>query len=157
MPPPLILDPRTLDFGNIVADHDAIARANPQRHEFDLLDAVILADTQRGIYAGYHDIRADDWWVRAHIPGRPLLPGVLMIEIAAQLSSFLTHQVIPEDKFVGVAGVDGVKFRGAIVPPCRFLVIGRMIEVRPRRIRSAAQGFVDGTMVFEAEITGMVM
>jgi 3-hydroxyacyl-[acyl-carrier-protein] dehydratase len=157
MPPPVILDPRTLDFANLVADRDAIMRVNPQRHEFGLLDGVVLADAQRGIFAGFHDVRPDAWWVRGHVPGRPLMPGVLMIEIAAQLSSFLTHQVIQGDKFVGLAGVDEVKYRGAIVPPCRFVVVGQLLEIRPRRIRSASQGFVDGTMVFEAMITGMIM
>jgi len=157
MPPPAIVDPATLDFSRPVATRDDILRINPHRHEFALVDAVVLFDAERGVYAGYHDVRPDDWWTRGHIPGRPLFPGVLMIECAAQLSSYLTHRVLETDRFVALAGVDEVKFRGTVEPPCRFVVVGRGLEVRPRRIRCATQGFVNNTMVFEAVITGMLL
>jgi 3-hydroxyacyl-[acyl-carrier-protein] dehydratase len=157
MPPPVILDPTTLDFAHPLVDREGILRINPQRHEFALLDGVLLADPQRGLFAGYHDVRTDAWWVRGHVPGRALFPGVLMIEAAAQLSSYVTHLVLPGDHFIGLAGVDQVKFRGAIEPPCRFVVVGRVLSTRPRRTECAAQGFVNSTMVFEAQITGMIM
>jgi 3-hydroxyacyl-[acyl-carrier-protein] dehydratase len=109
------------------------------------------------IFAGYHDLTVDAWWVRGHIPGRPLFPGVLMIEVAAQLASVMTHSFLPGDRFIGFGGVSEVKFRGAIEPPARFLVIGKAIELRSRRTVCQAQGFVNGTMVFEAAITGMTV
>lgn len=155
MPPPTILDPRTLDFAHLVADRAAIQEVNPHRHEFSLLDAVILLDREHSIYAGYHDIRPDAFWVRGHIPGRPLFPGVLMIEAAAQLASYLYHTVFPGAGFLGFTGVDAVKFRGIVAPPCRFVIVGRGKQMRPRRMICESQGFVDSTLVFEAEITGM--
>jgi 3-hydroxyacyl-[acyl-carrier-protein] dehydratase len=155
MPPPLILDPTKLDYDHPFADRAAILGVNPHRYEFALLDAVVLLDPVQGLYAGYHDVRPDEFWVRGHIPGRPLFPGVLMIEVAAQLSSFAAHHVLKVGRFIGFAGVDKVKFRGTITPPARFVVVARQLDLKPRRVISAAQGFVDGTMVFEAEITGM--
>ncbi len=155
MPPPLILDPAQLDFSCLLADRTAIERVNPHRHEFALLDGVVLLDIERGLYAGYHDVRADAFWVRGHIPGRPLLPGVLMIEVAAQLASFLHHQVYPNRGFLGFTGVDQVKFRGTVAPPCRLVIVGRGLEIKPRRLVCASQGFVGPTMVFEGLITGM--
>ena len=155
MPPPIILDPASLDFDHPLATAEQIRRINPQMHEFALLDAIVHSDKEHGVFAGYHDIREDDWWVRGHIPGRPLFPGVLMIECAAQLASYLTHTMLDYEGFIGFAGVDGVKFRGTVTPPCRFIVIGRGKSVKSRRSVCECQGFVDGTMVFEAEITGM--
>lgn len=155
MPPPVFLDPKTLDFSQVVADREAIMRGNPQRHEFQLLDAVVHCDKEQRLFAGYHDVRPDDWWVRGHVPGRPLFPGVLMIEVAAQLASFIAHFMLGDERFIGFAGVDEVKYRGVVTPPCRFVVIGQGREIKPRRIVCAAQGFVDGTMVFEGVITGM--
>ena len=155
MPPPLILDPSQLDFSNLVADRAAIEGVNPHRHEFRLLDGVVLLDTERSIYAGYHDVREDAFWVRGHIPGRPLFPGVLMIEVAAQLASYLYNCVFPGKGFLGFAGVDGVKFRGTVEPPCRFVVIGRSTQMKPRRVICQSQGFVGEAMVFEGVITGM--
>ena len=157
MPPPPILDPATLDFSKPVATREEIARVNPHRHEFALLDAVVLADLEHGLFAGFHDVQPDDWWVRGHVPGRPLFPGVLMIECAAQLASYLTHQILGVDRFVGLAGVDQVKYRGTVEPPCRFVVVGKLMEVRARRTQCATQGYVNGTMVFEAVITGMLL
>jgi 3-hydroxyacyl-[acyl-carrier-protein] dehydratase len=155
MPPPIILDPATLDYEHPLADKAEIQRINPHRHEFALLDAIVYCDSEKEVFAGYHDVRADAWWVRGHIPGRPLFPGVLMIETAAQLASFMTHYILGFEGFIGFAGVDNVKFRGAVKPPCRFVIVGRGKNVKRRRTVCECQGFVGDTMVFEAEVTGM--
>jgi 3-hydroxyacyl-[acyl-carrier-protein] dehydratase len=155
MPPPVILDPSTLDFSRLVADREEILRVNPHRHEFAMLDGIVHCDAEAQIYAGYHDVREDGWWVRGHVPGRPLFPGVLMIETAAQLASYLTHTVLGHVGFVGFAGVDKVKFRDTVTPPARFVIIGRGRQIRRRRTVCDMQGFVGSTMVFEGEITGM--
>jgi 3-hydroxyacyl-[acyl-carrier-protein] dehydratase len=155
MPPPAIIDPSTLDCSHVLANREEIMRVNPHRHEFALLDAIILCDTERAILAGYHDVREDAFWVRGHIPGRPLFPGVLMIEAAAQLASFLTHCCFESQGFIGFAGVDKVKFRGTVTPPARYIVVGRGKRFQRRRTVCEVQGFVDNTMVFEGEITGM--
>jgi 3-hydroxyacyl-[acyl-carrier-protein] dehydratase len=155
MPPPAILDPSTLNFSQLVADRDEILRVNPHRHEFALLDGIVYCDVEQHIFAGYHDVREDAWWVRGHVPGRPLFPGVLMIEVAAQLASYITHYVLEIKGFTGFAGVDKVKFRGTVTPPARYVVIGHGKVVKRRRTVCYTQGFVGATMVFEGEITGM--
>ncbi len=156
MPPPVILDPAGLSFDE-AESIERVRAFTPQRHEFQLLDRVIHFDRENKIAAGYHDVREDGWWARGHIPGRPIFPGVLMIEIAAQLASYVTHCLLPEldDRFIGFGGVDAVKFRGAVVPPSRFVVVGQGLQVKTRRSVCLAQGFVDNVMVFEAKITGM--
>lgn len=155
MPPLPILDPATLDFSNLVANRDAVQELNPHRYEFALLDGVVLFDPDTDVFAGYHDVRPDAYWVRGHIPGRPLLPGVLMIEASAQLASYAMHRWQPDSGFLGFAGVDNVKFRGTVEPPARLIILGRKVECKRRRIISDMQGFVDGTMVYEGRITGM--
>jgi len=157
MPPPLILDPTALDFSHLLADRQRVLEVNPHRHEFALLDGVVMCDREQGVFAGWHDVRTDEFWVRGHIPERPLFPGVLMIEVAAQLASFIKHHLLGGEGFFGLIGVDQVKFRGIVEPPCRFVVIGQALEVRPRRTKCLTQGFVNGTMVFEAVITGMAV
>lgn len=157
MPPPPILDPVELDLSRIVAGPQQIEEANPHRYEFRLLDAVVLLDQDRNAFAGYHDVRPDAFWVRGHIPGRPLFPGVLMVEAAAQLASYLHHQVFDTPQFLGFVGVDNVKFRGTVAPPARFVIIGRSKILKPRRMVAELQGFVNNAMVFEGEITGMAV
>lgn len=155
MPPPSILNPLTLDFSSLIADRAAIECVNPHRHEFALLDGVVFLDIQQGTYAGFHDLREDAFWVRGHIPGRPLFPGVLMIEVAAQLASYLYHRLFPDMGFLGFTGVDDVKFRGTVAPPCRLVIVGRGLQMKPRRMVCASQGFVGSMMIFEGVITGM--
>ena len=48
---------------------------------------------------GYKDVTESEFWVRGHIPGRPLMPGVIMVESAAQLLSFFVRQIYQVDAF----------------------------------------------------------
>ncbi|MCG3128877.1 MAG: 3-hydroxyacyl-[acyl-carrier-protein] dehydratase FabZ [Phycisphaerae bacterium] len=156
MPPPVILDPATLRDAPCLVSKSGIGELNPHRHEFALLDGIVHKDLPSGIIAGYMDVRTDDWWVRGHIPGRPLLPGVLMIEAAAQLASFGTKLLGPDEVgFVGFGGLEQVKFRETVEPPARLLIVARVRELRPRRTIWDTQGFVGTKMAFEAVIIGM--
>ena len=154
MPPKPLYDLSLIDQTRIVADQKAIYDLNPHRFEFMLLDGIfdVPADD---IVAGYRDVRDDEFWVRGHIPGRPLFPGVLMIETAAQLVSYYVMRRSTAKGFLGFAAVDSVKFRGSVTPGCRLIMIGKMIEMRGRRCVGATQGYVNGEMVYEGIITGM--
>ena len=158
MPPEPFIDLETIDQSHIEATREQIGEVNPHRFEFQQLDGVFFTDHEALVMAGFKDIRADEFWVRGHIPGRPLLPGVLMIECAAQMISYfvITHTNV--DGFVGFSGVDQVKFRGTVKPGDRLILVVKMLELRGRRrCTGAAQGFVDGRMVFEGVISGMVV
>ena len=134
---------------------EEIYKIIPHRHEFQLLDGIFFIDRKTGTSAGYHDVRDDEFWVRGHIPGRPIFPGVLMIETAAHLVSYYAMTDTGRNEFLGFAGVQGVRFRGVVVPGKRIVMIGKMLELRPRRCIGATQAFVDGEMVYEGVITGM--
>lgn len=155
MPPPALVDPATFDFSKVVLNREQIAALIPQRYEFALLDAAFLLRREDETFGGYYDVTPDAWWTRGHVPGRPLLPGVLMIEAAAQLSAVFAHHALGFQGFMGFGGVEDVKFRGAVEPPSRFVIIGKKLEFRPRRIVSQLQGFVGMNMVFEGVVTGM--
>jgi 3-hydroxyacyl-[acyl-carrier-protein] dehydratase len=150
------MDPALIDQSKVAITKEQIYQVNPHRHEFQQLDGIFFIDDQANVMAGYRDVGADEFWVRGHIPGRPLLPGVLMIESAAQLVSYyiLTH--VQEEGFLGFGAVDQVKFRGQVRPGDRLILIGRMVEMRGRRRHvGLVQGFVKDQMVFEGLITGM--
>lgn len=149
------VDLSTIDLTQVVADHDALYRRLPHRFEFEQLDSIIWID--RTTYTGIarRTVRPDEFWVRGHIPGRPLLPGVLMIESAAQLASYLASELSVSDHFIGFARVDNVSFRGTVSPPATMYFIMRLVEHRSRRIVGDAQALVDGKLVFEGRITGM--
>jgi 3-hydroxyacyl-[acyl-carrier-protein] dehydratase len=155
MPPQPLIDMSLIDTGKVIATQAEIYQINPHRYEFMLLDGMYYMDLANHRGAGYRDCKSDEFWVRGHIPGRPLFPGVLMIETAAQLVSYIANKSMPGKGFLGFAGVDGVKFRGTVVPGDRLIMIGSMLEIRPRRCVGATQGYVKGQLVYEGTITGM--
>ena len=155
MPPKPYIDIKKLDFDNVVASKEEIYKILPHRHDFMRLDAIVSLDTETMVMAGYHDVRDDEFWVRGHIPGRPIFPGVMMIETAAQLVSYYVMTTTHRSGFLGFCGVEDVKFRGSVVPGDRIIMLGKMIEIRPRRCKGEGQAFVNGKMVFEGMITGM--
>lgn len=158
MPPPQHLNPADLDLSRIVADIEAIRRVIPQRFEMEQLSAIVLLDPERQVIAGYKDVGLDEFWVRGHMPGYPLLPGVLLCEAAAQLSSYyIVTQGLLEGDFVGFFGMDDVRFRGTVRPGDRLILIGKMLRYHRRQTVFNVQGFVGNQMVFHADVIGMSM
>lgn len=149
------IDLSTLDLSKVLVGKERIYERLPHRHEFMQIDAIIHLDKDQRLAVGLREIREDEFWVKGHIPGRPLFPGVLMLESAAHMASYLSQELRPDDRFLGFGGVDGVKFRGAVTPPAKMYFILKAIDIRPRRTVCDAQGVVDGKLVFEARITGL--
>jgi len=58
---------------------------------------------------------------------------------------------------VGFGGVDGARFRGVVVPPARLYFAARPLRVRSSMFTYEAQGFVDGKIVMEAQILGVIL
>jgi 3-hydroxyacyl-[acyl-carrier-protein] dehydratase len=83
-----IVDLDLLDFDRPIADIEAIRALNPQRYEMEQLTAVLYEDLDRNVCAAYVQTSGDSFWCRGHMPGMPLMPGMMMIEAAAQLASF---------------------------------------------------------------------
>ena len=155
MPPELHFDLAQIDFNHVVADQEAIGKVNPQRYEMEQLDAVVLLDAANKIAIGYKDVRGDEFWVRGHMPGYPLMPGVLMCEASAQLCSYytLTQHVI--DGFLGFGGMENIRFRSTVRPGDRLILVAKETKFNRRQITSNVQAFVKDTMVFHGDIIGV--
>lgn len=151
-----LIDLNTLDLNHLVMTREQIYQILPHRHEFMLLDGIIHIDKANLVAVAVREVREDEFWVRGHIPGRPLLPGVLMIETAAQLAACMAT-LLDDNKgrFWGFGAVDGVKFRAAVSPPARMYFVLRGTEYRSRRCVADVQAFTDGKLAFEGQVTGM--
>jgi|SRR5579859_7786733 len=156
MPPELNLDPATLDMSRVLADIEAIRKVNPQRFEMEQLTAIIYVDTDRHVIAGFKDVTENEFWVRGHMPGYPLMPGVVMCEAAAQLCSYYitSHHIMAGD-FIAFGGLENVKFRGQVRVGDRLLLVAKVIKIHRRQTTCNVQGFVNGAMVFQADVIGM--
>jgi 3-hydroxyacyl-[acyl-carrier-protein] dehydratase len=155
MAPQLLFDIADIDLDHVLYDAAAIESVNPHRGAMRMIDAIVMERGDPTQIIAYKDVRDDEFWVPGHIPGRPVFPGVLMIEASAQLSSFVCLRKLKAERFMGFVGVDAVKFRGQVKPGDRLVILCQEIELRPRRSVSLVQGLVRGSLVFEGKITGM--
>ena len=155
MAPPLLFDLSRVDLTKTVFDRTAIAEVNPQSHEMAQLDGIIWHDRDKLLILGYKDVTDSEFWVRGHIPGRPIMPAVIMIEAAAQVSSFFMKRIYGLKGFIGFSGIERAKFREAVVPGNRLYLLGHISKVRSRQFSSDVQGVVNGKMVFDTTVTGM--
>jgi len=156
---PLLIDFDALDLSRTIVPVEGIRKALKQRGRFEMLHGILHFDLEGRLVVGYRDIVRDDWWAEDHIPGRPIFPGALQIEGAAQLCTFdFIHRRSDLDgAFVGFAGVNETRFRGLIEPPSRLLWAGRLLRMRTSMFTYAAQAFVEQKLVFETEIMGVVV
>lgn len=153
----LILDRSQYDLDHVVADLQQIRQFNPQRFEMEQLTAIVYEDQQRHICVGYKDLAADEFWVRGHMPGFPLMPGVLMCEAAAQMASYYTvkHDLMGAST-LGFGGMEDVRFRGMVRPGDRFVIVSELVKMRRgAMIVCRFQGFVEDALVCEGVIKGI--
>lgn len=153
----LLLDFAEYDLHRVVAGIDEIRRYNPQRYEVEQLTAIVFEDLSRHVVVGYHDVAADAFWVRGHMPGMPLMPGVLMCEAAAQLCSYFCckHDLLGS-RMIGFGGLDEVRFRDPVFPGQRLVIVSKMEKLRRgAMVISRFQSFVDQNLVCEGLIRGV--
>jgi 3-hydroxyacyl-[acyl-carrier-protein] dehydratase len=155
MPPKLLFDISGIDMERVLLDQEAIRAVNLQRGDMEHLNAIVWVNPELHQMVGYKEVRRDEFWVPGHIPGRPLLPGVIMIEAAGQIASFYMRHFLGWDGFIGFGGVDNCKFRQPVEPGVRLYLLAQKIWERHGRLCCRVQGLVKGDLVFEAEIVGI--
>jgi 3-hydroxyacyl-[acyl-carrier-protein] dehydratase len=151
----LIIDFSEYDLNNVVADAETIRRFNPQRFEMEQLTATCFEDSVRGICVGYKDIGPNEFWVRGHMPGMPLMPGVIMCEAAAQLSSYYSHRYQLMQGLIGFGGLEEVRFRGIVRPGDRFVIVCKLLKLRRAIMTCQFQCFVKQSVVCEGILKGV--
>ena len=80
MPTQRLFDITQYDYDNPLFDLEEIRRINPQRHEMEQLTAVVHVDEEKEGLVGYKDVTDEEFWARGHMPGFPLMPGVILCE-----------------------------------------------------------------------------
>ncbi len=155
-----IIDPSDFPIDQIVWDTDAIEAHNPHRFEFRLLDSVLHLDSDSKILVAHRHIPEDDFWVRGHIPGRPIMPGVLLLEALGQAASIHVHMDyhLEEGRFMGFCGLENARFRGSLKPGTDIWIAGKMLRYSESRAYLKWQGQIliaDGTVICDGTVIGM--
>ncbi len=156
MPPVALIEPASIDTSRVLFDQAAIRERNPQRFEMEHLTAILQVNDGDQTIVGYKDVRDDEFWVRGHMPGYPLMPGVLMCESAAQLCAFFSHlKGLLGSGFLGFGGIEEVRFRGPVRPGDRLIVVAKTEKLHRRQMIFETQEFVGTNMVFHGRIIGV--
>ncbi|MBL8745425.1 MAG: beta-hydroxyacyl-ACP dehydratase [Phycisphaerae bacterium] len=156
MPTEPIIDLSAIDLNARVMSRDDIALINAHRGVMAMLDAVVWLNDELSQGVAIKHVRDDEFWVAGHIPGRPLMPGVLMVETAAQLASLIYYKRTGIEFFAGFTRIENVAFRGQVVPGDDFYLLCREVKFSLKRFVTDIQGIVNGQIVFEGCISGMV-
>ena len=147
-----------IDSEKVLVGKEGIREWVPQRFEFEMLDAILHYDEQAQVAVALKQLGEHEFWVRGHIPRLPLFPGVLMIESAAQLCCYLFCRMSAEkQRFFAFGGVDAVRFRGTVRPGDRVVLMARAQRIRSNLGVFETQAYVGGRLVFEGQVTGMVL
>ncbi|MCB9881238.1 MAG: beta-hydroxyacyl-ACP dehydratase [Planctomycetes bacterium] len=153
-----LLDLSTIDLEADVLAQESLRAYLPQTREFELVDAICHLDRAEGIIVARKQWGAEPWWSFGHLPGRPLMPGVLMCEGGAQAASvlLLETQDLPKGTFIGLGGLDKVRFRGQVVPPGTIYYVSRVGLVGGTRLsKFPVQAIYEGKVVMDMTLLGM--
>jgi 3-hydroxyacyl-[acyl-carrier-protein] dehydratase len=153
----ILFDLSGVDLNHVVADIEAIRKYNPQRFEMEHITAIVHEDTEHHRCVGYKDITTDEFWVRGHMPGMPLMPGVIMLEAIAQMCSYFVQKYdLLGAAMVGFGGLEDVRFRDPVLPGDRLYLLCELEKVRRgRMIVSRFQGVVGERVVVEGVLKGI--
>ena len=152
-----IIHPSEYDLSHVIADIEEIRRWNQQRFQMEQLTAIVHEDHSRGLCVSYKDVTPDEFWVQGHFPVMPVMPGVIMCEAAAQLSSYYTqkHNLL-QASVIGFGGMEDVRFREPVVPGDRLVIAVERVRVRPKAmIVCRFQGIVRDNIVVDGVIKGV--
>ena len=136
---------------------DRIEEILPHRDPFLLLDEVIELEPGRKVVAT-RLVRADDWWFPGHFPGRPVMPGVLIVEAMAQAGAVaVLVEEANRGKIAFFAGIDDCRFKRIVEPGDTLTLTCEIDTVRGPIGRGKATAHVGselaarGTLTFAVE------
>ncbi len=125
----------------------------PHRYPFLLVDRVLELEEGRRVVA-LKNVTFNEPFFQGHFPGKPIMPGVLVVEAMAQAGAVLLLHSRPESRgrIVYFAGIDKAKFRRPVVPGDQVRLQVEVLKLRSRTCLMRGEAHVDGTLVAEAEI-----
>jgi 3-hydroxyacyl-[acyl-carrier-protein] dehydratase len=132
---------------------DQILQILPHRYPFLLVDRIIeFVPGERAV--GLKNVSVNEPFFQGHFPGRPIMPGVLIVEAMAQVGGVvLTKMPDAGGRLALFAGIDGVRFRRPVTPGDQLILTAQLITVRQKRIgKMKCQAHVEGQLVTEGDL-----
>ncbi len=139
-------------------DLSGVMAALPHRFPMLLVDRVESLEIDRSIVA-VKAVTMNEHFFQGHFPGRPIMPGVLIVEALAQAAGVLAVQSLGlagSGKLVYFMAIEGAKFRAPVEPGCLLKLEVEFVQKRSTVCKFAGRALVEGKLVAEAQFTAMI-
>ena len=142
----------------MILDSNAIQKILPHRHPFLMVDGIVEMERLKRI-VGVKNVLAKEDYFRGHFPGKPIMPGVLIIEAMAQTGGVLLLQEVPdrEKKLLYFVAVDDARFRRPVLPGEQLRLEVNVLSWRGNFCKLAGKATVNGELAAEATLMCKMM
>jgi len=138
-------------------DVRAISDILPHRYPFLLVDRILDVEPGKRIRA-VKNVTINEEVFQGHFPGRPILPGVLILEALAQAGGFMLLNTVPDPntKLIYFTAIDKARFRRPVIPGDQLVLEVELLKIRLNSCKLAGRALVDGELAAEAEMMAMI-
>ncbi|MBX9882778.1 MAG: 3-hydroxyacyl-ACP dehydratase FabZ [Sphingomonas sp.] len=146
------------DIAATTLDIRGVLAALPHRYPMLLVDRVARLERDRSITA-IKAVSFNESFFQGHFPGRPIMPGVLIVEALAQAAGVLAVESLGlagTGKLVYFMAIEGAKFRKPVEPGVLLELHAEFVQKRASVCKFAGRASVDGALVAEANFTAMI-